>query len=105
MSGYTRQSAARGPAAVAIHDDGYVQSVMGFTWQFGVPQHAHFDTRTPTYTTSSEDSAVFPFRGSPACGSEPCQSIPRVKYMAAAMARKLAIAPTSSALSSSRNSM
>src|SRR6478736_8368217 len=39
----------------------------------------------------------------PAGGNELYQSMPRVKYMAVATARKLAIAPTSSALSSSRS--
>ena len=57
-----------------------------------------------SYTVSFGTSGTVCCAPMPGAGREPYQSILRVKYMAAATARKLAIAPTSSALSSSRSS-
>lgn len=59
------------------------------------------------YPAPPNQGDVIPFYllspGAPA-SSDPYQSMFRVKYMAAAIARKLAMAPASSALSSSRRS-
>jgi len=61
--------------------------------------------QNPSYSVCFGTGGVVCGSGALAVGSELYQSISRVKYMAAATARKLAIAPTSNALSSSRSSI
>lgn len=63
-----------------------------------------FSAEFLSYAVSLETSGAVCCAAMPGTGREPYQSILRVKYMAAATARKLVIAPTSSALSSSRSS-
>jgi hypothetical protein len=63
-----------------------------------------FSAEFPSYAVSFGTSGAVCCAAMPGTGREPYQSILRVKYMAAATAMKLVIAPTSSALSSSRSS-
>ena len=127
---------ARGPAAVAVHDDGHMQffvkvtlhsTVTCTTSLLRVPSPAAssllpakspakhavplffiaastFSAEFLSYAVSFGTSGAVCCATMPGTGREPYQSILRVKYMAAATARKLVIAPTSSALSSSRSS-
>jgi hypothetical protein len=63
-----------------------------------------FSAEFLSYAVSFGTSGAVCCAAMPGTGREPYQSILRVKYMAAATARKPVIAPTSSALSSSRSS-
>jgi hypothetical protein len=109
----------RCPPAIAIHDDGNMQPFMVKTLHCRITSHylpcflsvRHLPTLGPT-----RDRCRTALQACALCyeieevvwssveldpGSELYQSIPRVKYMAAVSARKLVIAPTNKALSSS----
>ena len=103
MASYPRQPALRRPPPIPIHDDGDVQPTRARALQrkafdramIPIESVCHLLAPCPAGVTSGVDALG---------ASELYQSIPRVKYIAAATAKKLATAPTSSALSSSRSS-
>src|SRR6202789_1308661 len=100
MSRYPRQPSSRGPAPVTVHDDCHMQSFIAFTFHC-----KNSSQKRPLYAVSFGTNGVACHSADPGTGTELNQSMLRVKYMAAATATKLAMAPTSNASSSSRSNV
>src|SRR6267378_1889929 len=92
-----------GPVLVGLIEQGECLNVLCIVKLPHTKNRANCGVRVLHHVVGS--AGLGPLSGPPDAGSELYQSIKRVKYIAPATAAKLAIAPTSKALSSSRSSI